>query len=487
MMKKLHLSFLPALCTTLALSSLQVIAQEGPPIHGIADLSHEFSFYTDGRFQKQYLPQQKIITNWGNLYDIDTKNINLILLLGCDPHLTYNAKDINFLKNYLKNGGCVLIGGSKGNKGQNDLAKAFGASFEGKATGPFKGTKAIGIDSEIEGGNFDYLKLNEPKKWTPLVQGSEDQVILAAKKIGKGVLLLGSRNLFGNRPDASDPINNKWVTPILQKAASTKEVDTKAALPQLGSQKMGNVKDINGITFYYSDYMAPYFNDMVRIQGKTTPLIEKRMGVPLSEGMGSKIGLLSTGGGGFSAGGFVGLAVFWENFPKVEHGMIEFLTHEFTHSWVLPHPEVWNEPIATYVGDLVMGDAGYKEEGDKRIAQNIQRASRIDPTMKLYDINGNATDSSAPELDAGKKNEIHWGKSFWVFEELKKSEPDFLGKYFRAKRKFVPAKLDHRYNMNDTVAIISIAMGKDMFPWFNEHGMTVDPNDTQIPWKENLK
>ena len=41
-----------------------------------------------------------------------------------------------------------------------------------------------------------------------------------------------------------------------------------------------------------------------------------------------------------------------------------------------------------------------------------------------------------------------------------------------------PARMDHRYNMDDTVAVISIALGKDMFPWFNEHGMPVDREKT---------
>ena len=48
------------------------------------------------------------------------------------------------------------------------------------------------------------------------------------------------------------------------------------------------------------------------------PVIEKRMGVPLSEGMASEIGLLATGGGGFSAGRTLGLAAFWVAFPTAK-------------------------------------------------------------------------------------------------------------------------------------------------------------------------
>jgi hypothetical protein len=145
---------------------------------------------------------------------------------------------------------------------------------------------------------------------------------------------------------------------------------------------------------------------------------------------------------------------------------------------VLPHPEVWNEPIATYVGDVVMGDLGYPEEGKRRIENTIRRASTLDPDMTVYDIYGNTERPGAVRLDGGRKNEIHWGKSFWVFEQLRGMDPEFLSKYFRAKRKYVPARMDHRYNMDDTVAVISIALGKDMFPWFNEHGMPVDREKT---------
>ena len=68
--------------------------------------------------------------------------------------------------------------------------------------------------------------------------------------------------------------------------------------------------------------------------------------------------------------------------------MIEFITHESVHSWVLPFPEIWNEPIATYVGNLVMIDMGHEEEALRRIESTIRRASRIDPTMKIYDLRG---------------------------------------------------------------------------------------------------
>ena len=86
----------------------------------------------------------------------------------------------------------------------------------------------------------------------------------------------------------------------------------------------------------YSDYLKPYAKDMMAIYQRSVPVMEKRMGVPLSEGMASEIGLLATGGGGFSGGRMIGLAVFWGGFPEREDSMIEFITHESIHSWVLP-------------------------------------------------------------------------------------------------------------------------------------------------------
>ncbi len=73
-----------------------------------------------------------------------------------------------------------------------------------------------------------------------------------------------------------------------------------------------------------------------------------------------------------------------------------------------------------------MGDLGYPEEGKRRIENTIRRASTLDPDMTVYDIYGNTERPGAVRLDGGRKNEIHWGKSFWVFEQLRGMDPEFL-------------------------------------------------------------
>lgn len=448
-------------------------------VHGISDLGHEFSFYADGRFTQQYLRDHKVVTSWGNLYDMDVSNANLLILLGCDTHLTYTQKDIAFINRFLKDGGAVLILGNSGDNPQNALLKNFGAEFSSQAQPPLKAEPVLQTDADIEGRPGATIQF-KASDWKPLISDSNKTAVLAQKKIGKGVLIAGSRSLAGSNPNAKDNINASWWTPLLERSVAAKKVSDNKPLHGRGLTDMGNTKTVDGIIYHYSDYLEPTFKTMAAIQARCRPAIEKRMGVPLSDGMATSIGLLATGGGGFSSGHHIGLAVFWEDFPAREDGMIEFITHETVHSWVLPHPEIWNEPIATYVGNLVMQDLGHAEEGRRRIQSTIERASRLDDTMTKYDLEGRPSVDGARELNDGERNNIHWGKTYWVFEQMVKIDPDFMAKYFQAKRQYVPAKLQGRYDIDLTVAVISKALDRNMFPWFNEHGMPADPSNVTI-------
>ena len=40
-------------------------------IHAVSHLGHQFSFYADGRFHRQYLSGQPVAMNWGSLYRYD--------------------------------------------------------------------------------------------------------------------------------------------------------------------------------------------------------------------------------------------------------------------------------------------------------------------------------------------------------------------------------------------------------------------------------
>ncbi len=452
--------------------------QEVEKVHVVTDLSHEFSFYADHRFDRQYLPGQKGVTNWCNLYNVDFTNANLLVLLNCDNRIEYTEKDVEVINNFLNNGGGVVVFGSEKTKSQNKLLKIFGAEFSAKAKHPLVASEKI-AQTEIEGKGGASLTLDNLKKWDVLINDADKKAVLARKRVGKGTLLVSSRSLAGNNPNAKDSINKDMWKPLLREIASGKIVNPSKEFKGLGIGDLEYNDDHGTFKLSYNDYMKPFANAMVDVYKRSFPYIEKRMGVPLSPGMASQITLLATGSGGFSSGTVVALAVWWGGFPEKEDGMIEFLTHESVHSWVLPFAEVWNEPIATYVGNLVMMDMGYEEEAMKRIQRTIDRAIKYDPEMKNYDIKGNLT-GKGEELDRGAKNNIHWGKTYWVFEQLRKENPDFMADYFKLKRKYATKDNITKYDMNNTVALLSMAMGKDLFGWFNQHGIKVHKHKSEI-------
>ncbi len=453
------------------------LAQDKTVVHAVSDLGHEFTFYADGRFHTQYLPGQPAVMSWGSLWNFDFSNANLLVLLGCDSHLGYMAKDVQAITNFLQQGGGVLLLGSARNKGQNELAGSFGCEFGKPGRKPLKAAVSI-ISGEIAGGG-DTLNLRETNQWQVLVEDADGAPLLVQQVFGKGTLLVGARSLAGQNPDARDNINASWWQPLLAQAASGKKVDPAKPFRSRGISELEYTENLGQLTLHYSDYLKPYASAMANIYLRCRPVIEKRMGVPLSEGMASEIGLLATGGGGFSSGRMLGLAVFWGDFPDREDSMIEFITHESVHSWVLPFAEIWNEPIATYVGNLVMIDMGHEGEALRRIESTIKRASRIDPTMKLYDLDGKGPEN-ARKLKDGETNDIHWGKTFWIMEQLRKENPEVLARYFQAKRRLATPDKVKKYDANVTAALLSIAMKRDLFPWFREDGIDVDATRSPV-------
>lgn len=460
-------------------SYLNLQAQSTTRIHAVTDLSHAFSFYTDGRFGTQYLKGQTCVANWGNLYDFDLTNANLLVLLGCDDRSPYSDKDFQTVETFARKGGAVLILGNPTGKSQNRMAGRFGASFGKTTTHSLTSPQqTVPIQSQ---GAATTLSLQKKDQWTPLVTTREQETVLASRKFGKGTVVVGSRSLAGSHPNASDSINTVLWKSVLKTAVAGKTVKRETRLHGSGWGNLGNtLKSKSGLTISYTDYLAPYAEAMSNISDRCMPVIAKRMGVPLSAGMGSKIMLLATDGGGFSSGETIALAVWWGGFPDKEDSMIEFITHESVHSWVLPFPEIWNEPIATYVGDLVMADMGHPEEASRRIAACIDRARKADPAFNLYDIDGKSCKEGVAPLPANQVNDLHWGKTFWIFEQLRKDCPDFLARYFQAKRKHaLPGKIN-RYDTNNTVAVLSIALERDLFPWFRSIGFDVDRNRADI-------
>ncbi len=446
-------------------------------MHAVVDVSHDFTFYFDGRFGGQYVePAGGVgVQNWGTLHKCDLTNANLLVLQSGPSPCAYTDEDIDAIEAFLSAGGGVVLFGDHAlfrdetEYHPNAVARAFGAEFtEQAAEAPLAPAAALGADELTYYGGRT-VELAEPGAWTVLATDAAGRVVMARRSVGEGSLLVCSRGLCGQNPDASDPINDAVWQPLLRDLARGKTVDP-ARTPE--SVWPENETARGGLKIRCSDYMEPYANVIFDVYAKEIPVMEAMLGVPPSEGMMTSLLLLPTGGGGFSSGDTIGLGVFWGGFPDELYGMIELIGHEGTHSWVLPFAEpMWNEPIATYVGALVGVEMGFAEEGRACIERTIENGLKHDPDMTKFDI---AYGEDVP-------NAVHWGKAFWLFEQLRAEKPDFLKRYFQAKRSLMdPAKHD-AYTPDDCIAVISAAMERDLFGWFAEHGLTVSPEKTTVP------
>ena len=149
--------------------------------------------------------------------------------------------------------------------------------------------------------------------------------------------------------------------------------------------------------------------------------------------------------------------------------MVELIGHEAGHSWVLPHAEpLWNEPIATWLG-IQVGKRMGMAKADETLQRGIMKARRHDPMLNTVD-----------PLDPAAHRDLIWGKSYFVFEELERLYgPGAMGKYFKAKRALINDDRA-RYTMDDCVAVWSVGVGENLFPWFQSLAFGVDASRTDI-------
>ena len=459
---------LPALLLGLSLLGASPADDPPPPIHSLCDLSQSFTFYMDGRFARQYLEGLgHDARNWGNLAKADLSNTNLLVLAGGQRELPYSEASMDHIVDYVDGGGGLLVmadarpaddGGAEAVP-VNRLLARFDASLDPTtARRPLVGRDELKSVEQFTDRGCRVLDLG--KDWKPLLVDDAGRAVLARRSYGKGQVLLGSRELFGKKPDASDPIHAVWITPLLVELASGKAVDAQRR-PR--PQRVDLERVVGPLTLEFHEGTEPFADALAAEYTLVRPHLVELTGVEPSEGMLKSLLVLPTGGGGFSSGARIAIGAFWGGYPERRYPMIELIAHEAGHSWVLPHAEpLWNEPIATYLG-ILTGDRLGMPEARGVLERAITRARRLDPDLDQMD-----------PLAEDAPRDLVWGKSYFVFEELERLHgPGALARYFRAKRAHVPA--DHaNYSMDDCVAVWSEAVGVDLFPWFEGLGFGVD-------------
>jgi hypothetical protein len=447
-------------------------------IHCVTDISHEFTFYFDGRFSRNYVvPNGVDVRNWGTLHKYDFSNVNLLILQSSASPCPYLPEDVKVVRKFMMEGSGVVVLGNHAlfrkekQYRLNALVKRFGAEFVNESTQkPLKGYSILEKES-IDSYSPKIIELKQPSDWEVLVKDAKGRVVMARRRVGKGHLVVASRSLCGHKPDASDPINDKWWKPLLQQISANKPVNPKHRPKH---QMPENQTQRERLPIQYSDYMKPYADAIYAVYDKCFPVIQEVMGVPPSKGMLTNLILLPTGGGGFSSGSSIGLAAWWGGFPEKKYGMVELISHESTHSWVHPFTEpMWNEGIATYVGILVGCRMGLEKDANSTLEGWIKGARRHDKDMTQYDL---ANGKDVPHV-------VRMAKPMWIFEQLRKEKPDIVARYFQTKRKLATRDKIKKYTANDSVAVLSIAMGRDLFPWFQSLGITVNRSKAKIEMK----
>jgi hypothetical protein len=435
-------------------------------VHSVSDLSQEFSFYMDGRFHTQYLKGVgRDVRNWGSLHRLDLANANLLVLVEGDAHVPYTPASIEHVERFVRAGGTVLLmaDGADPMPPGALVAERLGAKLTTQeAAKPARAAAGGSFAVEYRGGRT----LAFEGDWTVLVEDAQARPLLAKRRIDKGWVLLGSRGLFGHQPDAKDPINASWVTPLLVELASAKPID--ASRPHRGPFAE-HVRELGPLRLEFTDGTQPYAESIASEYALVRPHLVALTGVEPAQGMIKSLLVLPTGGGGFSSGERIAIAAWWGNYPLERYPMVELISHEAGHSWVLPHPEpLWNEPIATYLG-ICVGRRLEMPEAEITLARQLAAGRRHDADFTRVD----------PLADDAPRDLV-WGKSYFVFEELERLHgPGALAKYFRTKRALV-AKERASYSMDDCVAVWSRAVDSDLFPFFRSLAFPVDTARTEL-------
>ena len=453
--------------TPIIVGAQQRAATQSVSVHSVTDISQEFSFYMDGRFHRDYLSGHgRDVRNWGTLSKLDLSNSNLLVLVAGDPRLPYSAAAVSHVAGFVREGGTVLLMGDGADPMPpgDTVAAAFDAGFSTiHATAPLRGV------GEITGEEVFYYggtRLRLGSGWTPLVVDQDDQPVLAVRRYGAGHVVLGSRGLFGRNPDASDPVNAAWITPMLVSRADDKPIDPAGPHRHTWAELK---REVGPLTLEFHEGTEPFANGIYEVYQEIRPHLAAVTGVEPVPGLLTRMLVLPTCCGGFASGQLIAIGAWWGDFPNKRYPMLELIAHEAGHVWVLPHGEpVWNEPIATWFGIKVGQRLGYPE-ADQALEGQIAEARKLDP---------NFTRNPA---EPGTHRDLLWGKSYFVFEELERLYgPQAMAKYFRTKRRLIqPGRPS--YSMDDCVAVWSIAVGKDLFPWFRSLGFDVDVSRSDVP------
>ncbi|HMA63096.1 MAG TPA: hypothetical protein VKP78_10650 [bacterium] len=390
----------------------------------------------------------------------------------------YLPEEITALKKFVKNGGgLVIFGGRVRDKEQlqnwsiNDLMNVFGAS----------------LTDEVDSYNqMEMNALNLKESWNVFKEGDNGNPVMARRKYGKGrVFIIGGTSFFQfprGDDSESEAVKNKrmdLVTEILTWSSEGKEpVGGGLRLPSIGAggpiypdkkEKIGNV-----VLYYTGNQTDKILEAIKSDMPKSKKKIEDWLPSPKPDEP-MNILLMSGTGGGFAVNAYLPKEIASISIRK--KGLLSVFAHELAHTMSGPSNAKGEKAGHCYsFPDQGEAHAGWFQAksnaylyGDMK-GKNPNRIFEFSPDLQKLDL--------AREI--GENNEKwgkgkHWLKTWYVWQKLdERYGPTWYPRWRWVQHTRWMDEPDRKLSMDEIVTDMSIAVGEDLFPFFQKIGTTLD-------------
>ncbi len=321
------------------------------------------------------------------------------------------------------------------------------------------------------------------REWSAMVTaGSERRAVLAARRVGKGILVFASSGWYwyksprdaqySLRPVTSS--DDKWIwTRLLISAAQNRQIKASTPMGARPATDAPVMLPAGPITIYAAHRWRNNASKLRDIVRQAIPHIERYCGGVLDPGdmrftkcvlTGTSIwGLVHAG-----QGTFVTSATF-RGFPDRICYLSEFVFSELMRGITSGN----GISLSGYIANRVLADMGFPGE----MASRINEGKRLDPSFSKYRLENGTTvrDSEGNKVTEGR-DEIVRAKDFSALEEIRSRHPDFVPAYL-ARKKSVYGSLSRA----QSIGLLTEVTGEDCFKIFEKYGVVCSREDAVIP------
>ncbi len=406
---------------------------------------------------------------------IRNPGINVIITEQSDPNAQeYLPEEQETIVKFVEEGGGLIITGAPvGDKDKlkewslNRLLKQFGAEFTAE-TDNYHGT--------------GYSVIIAEKNWEVIKEGENGKVIISRTKVGRGkVVAVGGPGIIHESRNAAEEEKNRiadflgtslaWLTAAQKKAGG--EPRLPSAFGGGGSIYPEIEKQFSNIVFFYAENQKEELLKTVREDiPECKKLIESLLPTrPTAEPM--YLLLCAGSGGGWAVNAFRPKENGIISLNRL--GIISIFAHELAHTMFGPvndSGEVAGKAPIPDKGEAHAGwfqgksNATFDPSLKSKPNRNCNDVFKFDPDLKL-DLKKYAEDKEYRKQFKGRD----WTKIWYLWQKL----DDRYGPTWYPRWKWIQHTRwkdtpEHRLTWEEMVGDMSIAVGEDLFPFFNKTG-----------------